>query len=300
MSYESRVPAFVTAAEISRNFGRWQDRALESPVIVTHHGRPRVILIASDQYRPGPDVADAPDTCNARLGALINTVSEAFMAMDSDLRFTAVNPVFEAYVGRAAVQVIGRLWTEVFPELENSVLHEHYRRVLRTGEIAEFEVASVLFPGRIVTQRVFPYGGGVAALFHNRTLERERELAVEEAAAIERLARATPGLSLIELNLRGGLSRVDDRFAALSGFGREALLSFRLADIVRPKDRSRLLASIDMAIEGEGAPSLRTWLLSRDGHEEPVTLTFASILRHGRSAGLKVAVLQREPTTPAA
>lgn len=298
MSYGGRQPTFVTAGEISRNFGQWQDRALEAPVVVTHHGRPRVMLVASEHYQPVAPTPVTPDASVARLGALLNRVSEAFLAMDADLKIVAVNPVFEAYVGRAASEIIGRSWAEVFPELDGSVLHENYRRVLRTGEVAEFEVTSMLFPGRFVTMKVFPYGGGVAALFQNRTLERERERAVEEAAAFALLARATPGLSLIEVNLRGGLARVDDGFVALSGFDAETLLRFRLADIVLPSDRSRLLASIDMALEGEGTPSLRTRLLGRDGQEQAVTMTFAPILRHGRASGLKVAVLRLEATTP--
>lgn len=41
------APARVTAGEISRNFGQWQDVALSGPVIVTHHGRPRVVMTSA-------------------------------------------------------------------------------------------------------------------------------------------------------------------------------------------------------------------------------------------------------------
>lgn len=292
MTYDGREPVFVTAGEISRNFGRWQDKAMETPVVVTHHGRPRVVMIASDHYRPAEQASpNLPDAAGAKLGALMNQIAEAFLALDADLRIMAVNPVFEAYVGRAAFQIVGRLWVEVFPKLEGSLLHEHYRRVLRTGEVAEFEVASVMYPGRVVTQTVFPYGGGVAALFVNRTGERERERQIEVANSIEQLARAIPGLSLIEVNIRGGIAKVDGRFSALSGFDTDALVRFRLADIVLPRDRSRLLASIDQALEDEAIPSLRTCILSRDGQEKEVIMTLAPIRQGLRPVALKVAVL---------
>lgn len=42
--------AYATAAEVSRNFGRWQDQALAGPVVVTHHGRPRVVVVSAQQY----------------------------------------------------------------------------------------------------------------------------------------------------------------------------------------------------------------------------------------------------------
>lgn len=41
---------YATAAEVSRNFGRWQDHALAGPVVVTHHGRPRVVVVSAQHY----------------------------------------------------------------------------------------------------------------------------------------------------------------------------------------------------------------------------------------------------------
>lgn len=48
---------YATAAEVSRNFGRWQDHALSGPIVVTHHGRPRVVVLSAHHYETltGPD-----------------------------------------------------------------------------------------------------------------------------------------------------------------------------------------------------------------------------------------------------
>src|SRR3954465_13256156 len=40
----------VPAAELMRNFGRWQDRTAHGPVFVTNHGRPRVVLMSIEDY----------------------------------------------------------------------------------------------------------------------------------------------------------------------------------------------------------------------------------------------------------
>ena len=40
----------ATAAQVSRNFGVWQDAAVRSPVIITKNGRPRTVLIAYDDF----------------------------------------------------------------------------------------------------------------------------------------------------------------------------------------------------------------------------------------------------------
>lgn len=37
-------PTTVSAADVIRNFGLWQERALAGPITITHHGRARTVL----------------------------------------------------------------------------------------------------------------------------------------------------------------------------------------------------------------------------------------------------------------
>ena len=40
----------VTSQEFQRNVGRYQDRALVKPVMVTKHGRAHVVVLSADEY----------------------------------------------------------------------------------------------------------------------------------------------------------------------------------------------------------------------------------------------------------
>lgn len=40
----------VSSAEFQRHPGRYQDRALVEPVVVTHNGRERLVLLSVDEY----------------------------------------------------------------------------------------------------------------------------------------------------------------------------------------------------------------------------------------------------------
>lgn len=40
----------VTAAEVSKNFGAYQDAAVREPVIITKNGRPRTVLMAYKDF----------------------------------------------------------------------------------------------------------------------------------------------------------------------------------------------------------------------------------------------------------
>jgi prevent-host-death family protein len=40
----------VTSAEVQKNFGRYRERALAEPVVVTQYGKPSVVIISAAEY----------------------------------------------------------------------------------------------------------------------------------------------------------------------------------------------------------------------------------------------------------
>lgn len=44
------MTSIATAAEVSKNFGAYQDAAVRDPVIITKNGRPRTVLIAYEDF----------------------------------------------------------------------------------------------------------------------------------------------------------------------------------------------------------------------------------------------------------
>lgn len=41
----------VSADEFQQNFGRYQDEALKQPLLITHNGRNRLVILAAEEYR---------------------------------------------------------------------------------------------------------------------------------------------------------------------------------------------------------------------------------------------------------
>lgn len=70
---------YATAAEVSRNFGRWQDQALAGPVVVTHHGRPRVVVISAQHY----DVMSGAESPAAEGGSDAARLQEVLAALQA-------------------------------------------------------------------------------------------------------------------------------------------------------------------------------------------------------------------------
>ena len=120
-----------------------------------------------------------------RATGILESISDAFFALDEEQRFTYVNRRAEEMWGRRREGLIGeRVW-EVFPQAVGSEFHRAVDRVLREGEATEYEAVSTIV-GAWVSGRVYPSPGGVSVLFH--TIE-ERKRA-EKAARLSR-ERAT-------------------------------------------------------------------------------------------------------------
>ena len=294
---KSLVPAaHATAGEVSRNFGQWQDVALTGPVIITHHGRPRVVLLSADRFASWNDAPEAganfgDQTAETSREALLEHMTEGFIALDPTLRVTKVNPVFEALAARSAGQMVGAHWSDLFPLGTQAVIAEQMRRVLRTGEAVEFEADSTVQPGRCYGVRVFPYPGGVAALFVNRTEEHSLRGRLGHARAMRAATAALPRLAVARLNIRGVLVEMDDDFLRLAGFSSAELLDCRLTDIVRPSDRRPLTQALEKVLQGGPAARMATALLVKAGDERPVELSLAPILHDGAADGVMVLIL---------
>ena len=127
MPDETHWGASVSAADISRNFGEWQSKAMLKPVVITHHGRARLVLQSIEAFERGQNAGepgashDEAQHVTARLRSLLGQIPEGFFAIDPDFRLTDVNRVGELYFGVAREDMIGRDLRDMVPETRRSV-----------------------------------------------------------------------------------------------------------------------------------------------------------------------------------
>ena len=64
----------VTSREFQRNFGRYRDEALKSPLSITHNGRDRLVIMSADEYerlkRQGRQALAVEELSDAELDAI--------------------------------------------------------------------------------------------------------------------------------------------------------------------------------------------------------------------------------------
>lgn len=277
----------VTAAEIIRNFGHWQQQALESPLSITHHGRARVMLISAEEYeRLASRRPAAPPSDSLEMMQFIENCYEGFLAHDADLRLTQMNGVAENYFGSPKANWIGRRVDDPFRGPANPFIQSMMEKVLKSGEPAEYETDSKLFPGRRLCVRTFPYKDGVASLFQNIT-ERERLRTLAESSKATRLAVQQSGqVAVVKLDVRGWMDAVDHVFTAMTGFEANDLKGIRLINCVVPQDRRLVQQFFDQLSAQMKSGVFTASIIVKNGEERRFKIAVVPMLRDFNPKGV--------------
>lgn len=283
---------FVSAAEITRNFGLWQDRAAQRPLIVTHHGRPRVVMLSVADYDALAEQVSVTTNveADARLSGVLDHLVSGFIALDSDLRFRRVNVVAAAYFERSEESLIGHPLDQSFPEMRDGLVLSRLRHVLRTGEEIAFDAPAQLHDDRLMRFRIFPYPGGVAALFNNvaEQIDQEREAAEQVSLCAARSAHG--GVGIGRLSVRGTFAEVEDSLAAMAALDPAKLVGVRLVDLLALNRRVAAAVEIETVLSGGGTHVFDSVMLVNGGEDRPIRIALAEIREGFAVAGAMVMI----------
>ena len=103
-----------------------------------------------------PPTLPTEPSYEARLEAVLESVSDAFYALDATWRYVVFNRAAEEYFGIARAAVMGRDIWETFPQGKGTPFEAFCRAAMDQGASTSFETASRLRPDRIVELRIVP------------------------------------------------------------------------------------------------------------------------------------------------
>jgi PAS domain S-box-containing protein len=128
----------------------------------------------------------AADRERARATAILESITDAFFAVDAAWRFTYVNPRAEAYYGRRREDMLGRSLWEVLPEKKGTGFEEAFREARDRAAAVHFEAQSPE-TRRWVEVHAYPADDGLAVYFRDVT---EQRRARDELARLNAELRA--------------------------------------------------------------------------------------------------------------
>jgi len=277
----------VTSADFVRHFGGWQDRASKDPIVVTHHGRERLVVLSPERFAElasgharhgGPSAAAAPcPTDRAGLEIVADSLDECFIAFDHELRVVHVNPAVCAYLRMARSELEGRTLAATIPQSSGSLACATVDRALESGQTTTVDVPSVIYSDRWLRVKTFPFPTGSACLFRDITDEVEERAAVDIQLATRQALLAHGMVGRCVLTVRATFREVDANFAALVGLQPQGLLRARFADIFPVDRRAEVRELVELVLDTGETATLDTCLLRRGHAHEQVRLSIARL-----------------------
>jgi len=104
---------------------------------------------------------------------ILESISDAFYAVDREWRFTYVNGKAEELWGRSRKGLLGKNLWEEFPDAVNRESYRRIRRTMEEGVTTEFETG--LTGGAWVAGRAYPSREGLSVYFRDETEQRRTE-----------------------------------------------------------------------------------------------------------------------------
>jgi PAS domain S-box-containing protein len=182
---------------------------------------------------------------------ILETIHEAFVAVDGDFRFTFVNRAAERLMAKPKAELLGRSIWEVYPTVIGTIAETNCRRALAEQMPLRFEYYS---PGsnRWADIGVYPANdSGLLISFREISDEKHAEAVSRENEARYRFQLEAANVGTWEWNIVTGEDRWSNNMESIHGM---AAGSFHgtIQDMMRtvhPADRDMVMSQIGRAIE---------------------------------------------------
>ncbi|HEY9725326.1 MAG TPA: PAS domain S-box protein, partial [Chroococcales cyanobacterium] len=117
---------------------------------------------------------------NRRVVNILESITDAFFALDREWRFTYINYRCAELMRSSPTQLLGQCFWDVFSTARGTILDEQYHKVVEHQTPAHFEVTG-LFTGRWFEVHAYPSAEGIAVYFQEISDRKRAEEALRES-----------------------------------------------------------------------------------------------------------------------
>jgi PAS domain S-box-containing protein len=143
-------------------------------------------------------------TLREQLTNILESISDAFFALDNEWKFTYINHQGEKLLGKTQAEILGENLWELFPEAVNTTFYDQYHRAIRENITIQFE--EFYLPLNLWLEvRVYPAVNGLSVYMQDITKRKQTEAAQRQSEEQYRtLAQNFPNgaVLLFDENLR--------------------------------------------------------------------------------------------------
>ncbi len=157
-----------------------------------------------------------------QLSSVLESISDAFFAVDQHWRVTYVNQKTAEFIGRKREDLVGnRIW-EAVPEVVASSVAPYYQEAMTSRKRVFFE--TYYEPASAWLEvRVYPNDDGLAVFFHDISSRREAEAAIRESESRYREVIEMTPVGYVLADAEGVLRHANPALCRISGYGEDEL-----------------------------------------------------------------------------
>jgi diguanylate cyclase (GGDEF)-like protein/PAS domain S-box-containing protein len=195
---------------------------------------------------------------------VLDTIREGVFVLDSQWRFTYVNPHGELLLRRKREELIGRCIWEVFPEAVGTTFDHQYHRALREQAFVAFEEYYPPFDGWFDV-RVSPSPEGLSIFFIDVTERKRSEAAIRESEVRYRLLAEYSTDVITRLTPDCVFLYMSPSSRTLLGYAPEELIGQTPFAFVHPDDLPQAESAHRAIVASESAQLFTVRFRRRDG-----------------------------------
>lgn len=227
----------------------------------------RGVVVNCHDITERKQVEEALRTANRQIANILESITDAFISLDTEWRFTYLNQRAVQVLQRSQTELLGQIFWLVCPDFVGSTLDRESHRALEQQVPITFEE---FFPALSAwfEVRIFPSSDGLSIFFPDITDRKQAQAELLEMStalgnAVEGIARIDPQGRYVALNRA---------YATALGYSAEAMIGMSWEATVVTEDLPALLAAHQQLLaEGKAAVEVRG--LRQDGstfHQEVV------------------------------
>ncbi|MHB1134136.1 MAG: sensor histidine kinase [Chloroflexota bacterium] len=209
----------------------------------------------------------AVPTTDAQAVAILESIADAFFALDRDWHFTYVNRQAERLLQHARAELLGRGIWDVFPAAVGTTFYQEYSRALAQSTSVSFEGFYEPFATWFEVH-AYPSESGLSVYFQDINERKRTQLELEKYRLLTAQAR---DIILFVRYEDGRIVEANEAAAAAYGYTREELLGLSIRDVRAVESLGQTLAQM-AAAERQGL-LFETVHRRRDGTTFPVEVS---------------------------
>jgi len=258
----------VTASDLVRRFGYWQDRAARTPVYVMHRGRPRLVLTSVEIM----DALCAPHAagktgCSPDLAAVLARVEDRVVVADAGRRIVAASVTARTAFGALAER--GRALTALVADAAQPQFAAMIDRASRTGVPLTAILPAGLNAAHPLNLLIDTWAGGLIVVVRDAANERADGDALAAAIA------ATGNTAAARIDTRGILEAASPALAGLRGQPAETLAGIPFAALFDRSSQQAIRDALDSVFVSGSAVQVDALLLAGRSAVRTVRVGFA-------------------------